>query len=100
MFVEAISLFKIRLVVETHSEYLIRKLQYLVAKGDAKPESAVIYYFNKPDDQNVRSGMTERVVKITINEDGHLSDDFGPGFIDEANNISISLFGLNKRNRN
>ena len=100
MFVEAISLFNIRLVVETHSEYLIRKLQYLIAKGDAKPESTVIYYFNKPDDQRVISGMKERVVKITINEDGHLSDDFGPGFIDEANNISISLFGLNQRNRN
>ena len=98
MFVEANRIFQIRLLVETHSEYLIRKLQYLVAKGELNSEATTIYYFNRADDPTVISGTSERVKEITINEDGYLSEDFGPGFFDEANNISIALFGLNRNN--
>jgi hypothetical protein len=46
----------------------------------------------------VISGTSERVKVISINADGYLSDDFGPGFFDEANNISIALFGLQRNN--
>jgi hypothetical protein len=98
MFVEAQRIFEVRLLIETHSEYLIRKLQYLVAKGELAPEKTIIFYFNRANDRDVISGASERVKEITINTDGYLSDDFGPGFLDEANNISIALFGLNRNN--
>ena len=102
MFADAIKTFKIKIIAETHSEYLIRKLQYLVANNNSevKPDDVVIYYFNKPDNPNVLNGEIEQVKKIEILEDGYLSDDFGTGFFDEAQKIAISLFGLSKSQNN
>ncbi|RIV25191.1 DUF3696 domain-containing protein [Fibrisoma montanum] len=82
-------------IVETHSEYIIRKLQYLTAKGTIKPEDTVIYYFNDPN--NIPPGE-KQVKKINILEDGSLSDDFGPGFFDEAAHWELELLKL-KRNK-
>ncbi|WP_374756318.1 DUF3696 domain-containing protein [Dyadobacter psychrotolerans] len=85
-------------IVETHSEYLIRKLQYLTAKKQVKPSDSVIYYFHDPN--NVPKGE-KQVKKIEILEDGSLSDDFGPGFFDEAANWELELIRLkNAKNRN
>ena len=50
MFIETSEKFNIQFFIETHSEYLIRKLQYLTAKKEIKPEDSVIYYFNHPDE--------------------------------------------------
>jgi hypothetical protein len=36
--------------------------------------------------------MDETVREIKINSDGSLSDSFGPGFIDEAQNLALELF--------
>ena len=38
-----------RFIIETHSEYLIRKLQYITGKEEFKPAQSQIYYFNHPD---------------------------------------------------
>ncbi len=84
-------------LIETHSEYMIRKFQYLVAKGEMKPEDIVIYYFHDPND--IPKGE-KHVKKITILEDGSLSDDFGPGFFDEAANLAMSLFDVRKNRQN
>ncbi|MBL0136230.1 MAG: AAA family ATPase [Chitinophagaceae bacterium] len=81
-------------IIETHSEYLIRKLQYLVAKGAAKTEDISIYYFQNNE---IKS---EKVKKININVDGSLSDDFGPGFIDEADKIALDLLILRNSQTN
>jgi predicted ATP-dependent endonuclease of OLD family len=90
LFVKAAETFNIQFIIETHSEYLIRKLQYLTAKKQVKPDDSVIYYFHDP-----------RVKKIEILEDGSLSDDFGPGFFDEAANWELELIRLkNSKNRN
>lgn len=85
------------LIIETHSEYLIRKLQYLTAKKEIKPEDVIIYYFHKPNE--VPKGE-KQVKKIKIQEDGCLSDNFGPGFFDEADNLATQLFVLNKNASN
>ena len=84
-------------LIETHSEYIIRKFQYLVAKGEMKPEDVVIYYFHDPND--IPKGK-KHVKKITILDDGSLSDDFGPGFFDEAANLAMSLFDVRKNRQN
>ena len=97
LFVDALKSNKnLKIILETHSEYLIRKLQYLTADGVAQPEDSVIYYFYDPNHPAVISGDVEQIKKITIDEAGFLSDDFGSGFFDEAQNIAISLFGLQK----
>jgi energy-coupling factor transporter ATP-binding protein EcfA2 len=78
-------------IIETHSEYMVRKFQYLVAKGKMKKEDIVIYYFNDPN--NVPKGE-KQVKRIDILEDGSLSDDFGTGFFDEAANWELELLRL------
>ncbi|MCO5238659.1 MAG: DUF3696 domain-containing protein [Chitinophagaceae bacterium] len=97
MFMDAVKTFNIRFVIETHSEYLIRKLQYLTGKGDIKPEQTVIYYFYPPTE--VPAGE-KQVKKINIKEDGSLTDDFGTGFFDEADNIALELFLLKQSQKN
>ncbi len=94
LFVDASKRFRIRFIVETHSEYLVRKMQYLTATGEVLPEGTSIYYFNGNDG----SGLPP-VSRIDIQEDGSLSSDFGPGFFDEADNLAINLFNF-KMNKN
>jgi hypothetical protein len=87
MIVDAADRFRIQFIIETHSEYLIRKLQYLTAKSVIKTEDTVIYYFNG---ENVKG--KEKVKKIEIKKDGRLSSEFGPGFYDESTRLMMSLF--------
>ena len=93
LFYESMRDFELQFIIETHSEYMIRKFQYLVAKGELKKEDVVIYYFNDPN--NVPKGE-KQVKKIEIQEDGSLSDDFGAGFFDEAANWELELLRLKK----
>ena len=84
-------------IIETHSEYLIRKLQYLTASGDIYSSESIIYYFNS--DKYV--GKEEpKVKKIEINKSGNLSDTFGPGFYDEATRLQFDLLKLNREQNN
>lgn len=98
-FWDAAQRFNVQFIIETHSEYLIRKLQYLTAKTDSnlEPEHTIIYYFFHPD--KVPMGE-DQVKKIYINEDGSLTDDFGTGFFDESDKIAISLWNMSKARKN
>lgn len=93
LFVAASMKYKIQFIIETHSEYLIRKIQYLTGKGDLTPADTSLYYFYHPDE--IPKGE-KQVKKIEIGQDGRLSDYFGEGFFDEADNLAIQLFVLNK----
>ncbi len=97
MLVDIQKTFKMNLIIETHSEYFIRKLQYLTATKEINPGDAVIYYFNNP--KKVPENE-EQIKKITISKDGSLSDNFGPGFIDEAANLKFDLLRLAKNQKN
>lgn len=88
---------KLKLVIETHSEYLIRKLQYLVAKKEITKDKCVINYFNS--DENV-SKYEPKVKTIEITENGDLTDNFGPGFFDESTMLQFELMKLNKSQLN
>ena len=92
-----VDLLRINIIVETHSEYLIRKLQYLTAKGIIEKDHIQLYYFHHPD--NIPHGENQ-IKKININEDGSLTDNFGTGFFDEADNIAIDLYNLPKSRNN
>jgi predicted ATPase len=102
MFIEAINKFNIKIIAETHSEYLIRKLQYLIAKKDSKfeNENVIIYYFYKPSNELVKSKKVNQIEKIKIDKFGRLSKEFGGGFFDEADNSALDLFLLNQYNKN
>lgn len=76
-------------VVETHSEYLIRRLQVLVASGKVDPRDISILYLSDPVS---RQGGTEPAWPIEINPDGTLARDFGPGFFGEAANLIDELW--------
>jgi len=81
-----------QLIVETHSEYLIRRLQYLVATGVASREDVAIYYLG-PD-----PSAEDYIKRITIAPSGKLSESFGPGFTDEATNLMIDLYKQTHQN--
>ncbi len=89
--------FNIKFILETHSEYFIRKLQYLTAKNQIDPGSVNINYFN--DDKYV-SHKESKVKLIQIDRFGALSDSFGPGFFDEATRLQFELLRLNKEQTN
>jgi len=83
-----------RRIIETHSEYLIRRLQYLVASVDSplSADDVQIYYFNNPLEENYEAD--KRIIDIKINENGGLTEPFGTGFMDEADNIALELYLL------
>lgn len=89
MFVEAYQNYNIHFIIETHSEYLIRKLQVLVAdkENEFTPNDVSLNYVN-----NENGISTNR--KIEILEDGRLSEPLGTGFLDEAGNRARDLLLL------
>ena len=84
----------VQFIVETHSEYLIRKLQHHIAQGTIGDKDAVIYYFN-PGGTDKNHPAARR---IEFTEDGNLTAEFCSGFFDEADNLAIGLFDMKNTN--
>uniref|UniRef100_UPI0040495F8F DUF3696 domain-containing protein n=2 Tax=Flavobacterium sp. TaxID=239 RepID=UPI0040495F8F len=84
--VDAIKTFEIRLIIETHSEYIIRKIQLLTAEKKLATTETSIYYFNNPNNK-----VGDQIIKINIQENGTLNHDFGDGFYDEATELKYQL---------
>ena len=98
LFIDAAWKFGHQFVIETHSEYMVRKFQYWVAKGKIKPSDINIYYFdNKNEDPLVKDLV---IKKIKINKDGSLSEPFGEGFFDEATNWQFELLKIKNAQKN
>ncbi|MBD5273060.1 MAG: AAA family ATPase [Bacteroides sp.] len=78
-----------KFLIETHSEYLIRRTQVLVAEMNIENEEEFekqnpfkVYYF---PENGTPYDMKYRV-------DGCFSNEFGSGFFDEASNLAFKLF--------
>lgn len=84
MFAEAREKYNIHFVIETHSEYLIRRLQVRVAEKKIPAEDVSVIYV----DEN------SHPYNMGLKENGKFSQDFGAGFLDEADNEAIRLFDL------
>ena len=104
--VECSTKFNIQFVIETHSEYIIRRMQYLVAntyygKNNILPqinsENVNIYYFNDPTELGIESDYT---FEINFKKDGGLTKSFGAGFFDVTDDIAYELFMLKNKNLN
>lgn len=89
-FIDASKTFEIRFLIETHSEYIIRKTQLNIAEKIIPKDYIKIYYF-QPIDKNESE---PKILNIVINENGSLSEDFGKGFIDEAVNLKLQLLQI------
>jgi len=87
LFVELVDKYNCRLLIETHSEYFIRKLQVLVAEKKIKADRISINYFTMHD------GI--ETIKLEILKDGSLSSKFGEGFFDVHESITQMLFEHN-----
>ena len=81
-----------KFVVETHSEYLIRKTQVLVSKENFEDNSSMkennpfkVYYFDGENKDKPYYSMEYRT-------DGKFSNEFGTGFFDTASNLAFELF--------
>jgi len=96
-FAEVQKKYSYQLIIETHSEYFIRKLQYLIATKKYRKDDLALYYFYHP--KNIPIGE-KQIKEIPIGDNGLLQDRFGTGFIDEADNIALDLFHLTKGQNN
>jgi predicted ATPase len=98
VFVEIIKYYpEINFIIETHSEYMIRRLQYLTAKREICTDKSIIYYFNA--EKYVRPNEP-KVKAIQITSNGNLTDTFGPGFYDESTRLQFDLMKLNQEQKN
>lgn len=83
----------INLIIETHSEYLIRRTQALIAGYSSKEEfdrrPFVVYYIN-------RDGST---YELEYSETGRFKNSFGPGFFDEASRSNVEILKRERRMR-
>ncbi len=57
----------VQFLVETHSEHLFRRLQYLMAAGAARPEDCALYYIERDE-------PTARLTTLEANEFGQISN--------------------------
>ena len=88
MFLEAYEKYNIHFIIETHSEYLIRKAQVFVARSQYESEEAMnnenpfmVYYVPR----------NEAPYEMTFLTDGRFSNEFGKGFFDEAANLAFEI---------
>lgn len=86
MFFDAYTNYNVHFIIETHSEYLIRKLQVMVADREISLTSNEIS-LNYVEKEKGNSFIKE----IDILEDGRLSVPFGPGFFDEADSLAMEI---------
>ncbi|MCR5193841.1 MAG: DUF3696 domain-containing protein [Bacteroidales bacterium] len=88
MFVEAYQKYNIRFIIETHSEYLVRRLQVMIADKDIPltPNEVSLNYVEKDETTGI---STNRQIKIL--EDGRLSEPFGTGFFDESKSLVMQM---------
>ena len=95
MFVEAYQKYNIHFIIETHSEYLIRKLQVMVAdKENALTSNDVSLNYVEKNEEGVSHNR-----QIKILEDGRLSEPFGSGFYDEADTLAMELMKYKARKK-
>jgi len=92
MFFEAYDKFNIQLVIETHSEYLIRKFQNLVAQKQIDGKKIKIFYLRT---SNNTSETKKQIETLNIQQDGTINYQvFDSGFFDENYNLEFSLLNI------
>jgi predicted ATPase len=82
-------------IVETHSEYIVRRSQLLALENDylsnqkLNPNPFSIFYFHKD----------EGPYQMEYNKNGKFNRDFGPGFYDEAGSLTLKMIKELRKNQ-
>lgn len=91
LFCELNKYYHCKFIVETHSEYLIRKTQVIVAKKNYEDDDALkennpfmVYYFD-------RDNKLEPYYQMEYRTDGNFSNKFGTGFFDAATKLLYEI---------
>lgn len=90
IFADAVKNHPVRFILETHSEYLVRKTQVLVAQQNKKNDCVSVenpfkvYYIPQPEDG--------KPYELLYRKDGNFENDFGSGFYDEAAELAFQTF--------
>ncbi|MBM3436218.1 MAG: ATP-binding protein [Bacteroidetes bacterium] len=90
-FVYCVKNYDIQFFIETHSVYLIQKIQVLTSKGILTPDQMNILYFNPGDKK-------QKFYNLPIRLDGLLMKEFGSGFFDESLKLTIDLLKIENQN--
>lgn len=94
VFWEASQKFNIQFLIETHSEYLIRRFQTLIAEDKAPPKDIKILYLRNP---KYKAPDKKQVESIAIQEDGSIDyEAFDSGFFDEQDKLELSLLNIQR----
>ena len=88
MFYDAYKTFGIHFIIETHSEYLIRKSQVIVAglkysSNQEAEETCPFRTYYMPNNSKPYS--------LGYRKDGKFAEEFGSGFYDEATNLAFDI---------
>jgi len=85
------------LIVETHSEHLIRKIQVLVAQANKEKghenlrKKVGVYYFSKDE----KTGITS-IKKMEFEDNGFFKEPWPDGFFDDSYNLARELIFARK----
>lgn len=80
LFVDAYKEYGIEFILETHSEYLARRMQVIVKEKGIEKENIIIHNLKDGQDREIR-----------IKEDGNLFQRFWPGFYSESTSLISDL---------
>lgn len=75
LFVNCVKKYDKQFFIETHSMYLVRQLQILVAKNELSPSNLGIYYFEQDENGS-------HIKNMTLSENGQFEEEFPKGFFD------------------
>lgn len=95
LFLDCYEQFGLKFIIETHSEYILRRSQVLVVEKEFEvhpnenPHFA--YYFPKE--------LSDYPYMLKYNTDGTFDKNFGTGFFDEASASTLTLLKLKRQNK-
>jgi predicted ATPase len=76
---------KKRLVIETHSEHIVRKLQVLVAQNVISKDDIGIFYFNNEEEKTI-------IQKMELDPKGLFVNNWPDGFFDTSTDLTLDLY--------
>ncbi len=83
------------LIIETHSEHIVRKIQVLIAQGKLNKEKVGIYYFDKDE----KAGITS-IKDMELEDNGFFKEPWPNGFFDEASDLAYALLEAQIKRKN
>jgi len=93
LFFEAFDKHQVRFIIETHSEYILRRSQVIVAENDLEvapnENPFCVYYFPKEAKQ--------LPYQMKFKSDGVFDKNFGEGFFDAASSSTLDLLRMKRQ---